>query len=366
MTKTRVTVVGCGVVGAMVAYELTRHPQLQITVLDQQPPAQASTGAALGILMGVISQKVKGRNWALRDASLRRYETLIPELEAATGQTVPYNRQGLVWLRLDPTPEDTERWRSLQTIRQQQGWRLELWEAEQVKAACPQVAPVVPAVYSPQDRQLHPARLTKILVNAASQRGVIFRWDAPVTALDTTDVGTPQLQTPQGLVESDWVILCSGLGTLPLTQTGDAPIPIGPVLGQGMEVSVAGGLGDRAFQPVITGNDIHIAPLGGDRIWVGATVEFPPDTGELVAQEAELEKVWQGAIALCPALAQATIHRTWSGLRPRPANRAAPIIDRLPNHPRIILATGHYRNGVLLAPATAQQVHHLMNLSSSP
>jgi glycine oxidase len=71
----RIVVIGCGVVGAAIAYELSRIPQFEITVLDQQPPAQAATGAALGVLMGIISQKTKGRAWHLRQTSIRRYAT---------------------------------------------------------------------------------------------------------------------------------------------------------------------------------------------------------------------------------------------------------------------------------------------------
>jgi len=367
----RVLVVGCGIVGATIAYELAQIPGLQITVLDRQPPAQGSTGAALGVLMGAISQKVKGRGWRLRQASMLRYETLIPELEAATGQIIPYNRQGILLLRMEPTEAEAERWRSLLTIRQRQGWSLELWDVADVQRRCPHLAPPVPAVYSPDDRQLHPARLTAALVAAAQQRGVQFRWDAPVTALHSSATGTPQLQTPQGLIEADWVILAAGLGTPPITQSYEAPpdpqaphtpLMLGPVLGQGMAVSLPHPLGDPSFQPVITGNDIHLVPLGHGRYWVGATVEFPPETGELVAEAAALDQVWNGAIALCPALAQATLERTWSGLRPRPANRPAPVIDYFPGFPHVILATGHYRNGVLLAPATADRVRVLMGL----
>ncbi len=68
----------------------------------------------------------------------------------------------------------------------------------------------------------------------------------------------------------------------------------------------------------------------------------------------------QQAIALCPALAEASIVRTWSGLRPRPEGRPAPIIDRLPGFSNVLLATGHYRNGVLLAPATAQMIRQMI------
>ncbi|NER84599.1 MAG: FAD-binding oxidoreductase, partial [Leptolyngbya sp. SIO1D8] len=94
----QVVLVGCGVVGAAIAYELSQQPDLNITVLDRQLPAQGATGAALGILMGIISQKVKGRNWRLREASIRRYQTLLPELETVTGQPLPYNRHGILSL----------------------------------------------------------------------------------------------------------------------------------------------------------------------------------------------------------------------------------------------------------------------------
>lgn len=82
----RVIIIGCGVIGATIAYELSQIPELKITVLDKEAPAKASTGAALGVLMGIVSQKLKGRNWQLRENSIKRYETLIPELEAMTGQ----------------------------------------------------------------------------------------------------------------------------------------------------------------------------------------------------------------------------------------------------------------------------------------
>lgn len=152
----QVGVVGCGIVGAMVAYELSRCPGLAVTVLDQQLPGQGATGAALGILMGVISQKTKGRNWRLRDASLRRYQTLLPELETLTGLTIPHNRQGILSLCTDA--EALPRWQSLQSRRDRQGWPLEIWSAQQVQAACPHVdgTGLVAGIYSPCDRQIRP------------------------------------------------------------------------------------------------------------------------------------------------------------------------------------------------------------------
>jgi len=366
MAKMRVVIVGCGVVGAAIAYELSGIPSLQVTVLDRQPPAQDSTGSALGILVGIISQKTKGRAWEMRQISMSRYETLIPELEAATGETIPYNRQGILLLRLDANEEEGEKWRSLIHKRQAEGWHLEAWDAATVQNRCPHIAPVVPAIYSPQDRQLDPKALTLALVKAAQQNGVVFHFDAPVDSLDWETEGDRSRCTTvharQERWDADWVILSAGLGTLPLVNPQPEPLKLAPVLGQALHLRSPHTLGDPAFQPVITGDDLHIAPLGNGEYWVGATVEFPPDVGEPIADEAALETVLQGAIALCPALKDATILRTWSGRRPRPTNRPAPVIDYLTGATNVILATGHYRNGVLLAPATAEKVKALLSL----
>ena len=71
-----IVIIGCGIIGATLAYELSLVEGLKITVIDKQPPAQEATGAALGVLMGVISHKVKGKAWRMRQTSIQRYETL--------------------------------------------------------------------------------------------------------------------------------------------------------------------------------------------------------------------------------------------------------------------------------------------------
>ncbi|HSM82317.1 MAG TPA: FAD-dependent oxidoreductase, partial [Nodosilinea sp.] len=117
-------------------------------------------------------------------------------------------------------------------------------------------------------------------------------------------------------------------------------------------------LGHPDFQPVVNGHDIHLVPLGEGDYWVGATVEFPPEISpaEALALQPEpegLEALLAKATAYCPALAKGTVTERWTGLRPRPQGQAAPVIQPLAGHSNVWLATGHYRNGVLLAPATA-------------
>ncbi|MFP4007996.1 MAG: NAD(P)/FAD-dependent oxidoreductase, partial [Spirulinaceae cyanobacterium] len=144
---TRIAIIGCGIVGAAIAYELSAIASLEITLIDRKTPATGSTGAALGVLMGIISHKTKGRNWRLRRDSLERYETLIPELEAITGKKILYNRQGLVMLRFEE--DDLSRWQTLQTQRDNQGWPLELWSREQLRDRLPHLQDdrIIGAVY---------------------------------------------------------------------------------------------------------------------------------------------------------------------------------------------------------------------------
>ncbi|MEB3182227.1 MAG: FAD-dependent oxidoreductase [Nostocaceae cyanobacterium] len=351
-----VVIIGCGVVGAAIAYELSLLPRLKITVLDQQPPAQASTGAALGVLMGVISHKVKGNAWRLRQTSIQRYETLIPELEALTGRQIAFNRQGILSLCWEG--EDLLDWQKLAEIRASQGYQLQIWDSNKLRENCPQVGndKITAAVYSPQDRQLNPTALTRALVNGAMHNGVTFKFGSIALGIQENGV----VQTTEGTITADWVILASGLGSTPLTAQLNQMVDIRPVLGQALQLRLEHPLGNSDFQPVITGNHVHIVPLGGGDYWIGPTVEFPKDNQEIVPETELLKSVHQVAIALCPELASATVIKTWSGLRPRPTGRPAPVIGKLPGFDNILLATGHYRNGILLAPATAYAIREII------
>lgn len=358
----QVAIVGCGIVGATIAYELSQIPELQIAVLDRQPPAQAATGAALGVLMGIISQKKpNSRAWRLRLGSMQRYTTLIPELEARTGRHIPYNRHGILKLCFDA--DEKTKWEKWIEIRNTQGLRLEWLAIDALQERYPQIQSdrLLGAVYSPDDAQVDPVVLTQALVQAATAAGVTFHFDATVTGVKTTDSPTlicQSLETTVGEFFADWWVVAAGLGSTPLTAALKQAVAVQPVLGQALHLK----LPETACLPesVVTGEDIHIVPLGDRECWVGATVEFPDCTGESVASPAQLQAVVEGAIAFCPMLSAAQVVRQWSGLRPRPQGQSAPIIGYLEGYRNVLLATGHYRNGVLLAPATAREIARIL------
>jgi glycine oxidase len=378
----RVLIVGAGIVGATIAYELSSDDRFEITVIDAQPGpvvvdaavCATSTEAALGVLMAAIAKKEKGRNLNMRLAGVDWYDRVIPELIESTGLEIPYNRQGLLMLQYqsDRFEADRRLWESLVKVRPSQKRRLEIWYPNQIRSVCPQIdmkgSGVWGAVYSPDDRQVHPAKLTQALVQAAQQRGVKFEFGTQVLGL----VGgkNPGVQTAAGVIKGDVVVVSAGLGSAALSKAiakvGANPgvaLNLRPVLGQAIQVRMAEPIGTMGFQPVITGNDIHliaVTPEDPENLdyWVGATVEFGAEgsTAELKPDRAAFETLWTQACAMIPALESATKVRQWSGVRPRPVDRPAPVIEWTAENSKILLATGHYRNGVLLAPATAIEV----------
>jgi glycine oxidase len=368
-TMTKIVIIGSGIIGAAIAYELTvgdnGHSPSRITLIDRDRPASDSTGAALGVLMGAISHKTKGRAWRFRKASIERYETLIPELEKLLDRSIPFNRNGILKLLL---PEDNlEKWQKLIDLRQSQGYGLKFWSLEKLQENCPYLDRdrFIGAIYSPDDRQVNPTLLTQALVDAAIKKGVRCQFGVNVIGFETVAIDgnlrrCDRLITSEGEIEVNRLIIAAGLGSTPLSANLKETLELRPVLGQALQIKLDKFLGDGQFQPVITADDVHIVPIGDREYWIGATVEFPNEMGEVEAGRSLLEKVRQTAISFCPNLSQANIIKTWSGKRPYPFGRPAPIIEFLAGYNNVILATGHYRNGVLLAPATAIEVRNLL------
>jgi glycine oxidase len=364
----RVGIVGCGVVGAAIAYRLSKVPGMEVLVYDgRESDRLDATGAALGVLMAVSCAKLKGRHIKLRLESLTLFEELIPELGERTGIEIAYNRHGILQLFFDQA--ELDRWQTTQAVRQKKGFRLDIWSKEQLLEQFPELASahsfegngaVVGAVFSPQDRQLNPAVLTQALIQGAVKNGAKFHFNAPVSEFRSQGLDGHQqvthLHIPQDDVPVDWVVIAAGLGAMSLTQTLKQTIPIFPVLGQALQLKCLEPI--RPNSPVITEGDVHVVPLNDRELWVGATVEYPQSEIDIAIEPnpQDLEQVRLRAIFLYPPLAGAEVIRTWQGLRPRPHERAAPVIERLPGYQNVLVAAGHYRNGVLLAPVTAERI----------
>lgn len=363
---TKIVIIGGGVIGAAIAYELSQDSHFDLTLIEEKTPAVGSTGAALGVLMGIISHKIKGRQWKLRQNSLERYETLIPELKNLTGKHIPYNCSGI--LKLLSPDEDLGKWQELVKIRENQGYNLEILDKAQLNTIYPylNLDYYSNGIYSPRDRQLDPPALTHALIKGASLRGVNCKFGLKAHHLifnsqeDANNRQCTGIQTQEGTINLDYLIIAAGLGSTPLIEDLQQNIKIEPILGQALKIKLDNPPENTHFTPVVTANDVHVVPLEQGNYWVGATVEFPDKNNEIQENREFLNKIYQNAIAFYPLLQEGKIVEIWSGRRPRPQNQAAPIIEILAGYQNIILSSGHYRNGVLLAPATALEVRKLL------
>jgi glycine/D-amino acid oxidase-like deaminating enzyme len=203
------------------------------------------------------------------------------------------------------------------------------------------------------DGQLDPLPLLRALLRHGREMGV--SWLPQRVAAVHRHGGDWRLQLQQdGSWTTGWLVLCVATGLTELLEPlGHGP-QVAPVLGQALELHVAAGGADpqtlwRNWPAALVFGGVNLVPRPGGRLWLGATLE-PGRQAEAEALR-ELRSLGGRAPGWCRS---ATVLRRWQGVRPRPVGRPAPLLEQL--EPGLLLATAHYRNGILLAPATAEWV----------
>ncbi|MCY3536163.1 MAG: FAD-binding oxidoreductase [Synechococcus sp. SB0673_bin_10] len=347
-----IAVVGAGSVGSVTAWWLARCGAQVVWIAPPQGhgagPGQPGSLAALGVLMGHCSRRLRGRNWRLRRTAIalwRQWLPLLGPIPQQWGLTV-----------LCHQPDEVERLQTLVRHRQGEGCPLAWRTRDELLNCWPALAAtdLQGGLWSPQDGQMDPAPLLAALAGAAERLGV-QRWPAQVTGLKPDgrnwrlqlQAGDPDVPTT---LPASAVALCTGLGAGPLLAALDPAIqlnwPMMPVLGQAAELHCPM-LPPQGLPGPVVWRGVHLIPRPQRRqLWMGATVE-PGDQSRAHC----LDQMLRLDGAAPPWLRQAQVLRRWQGVRARPVGRPAPVLAT--PAPGLLLTSGHYRNGILLAPATA-------------
>ena len=357
----QVLVVGAGVVGLSIAWLLQRqgHPvRLMDPCLKGPRAADSGSWAALGVLMGHVFHRSSGRGWRLRQRSLELWREWIEELEVQ-GHSIPY-RQGLLLLASDG--QELERQGRLSQERQAKGYPLELWDPAKLQNLQPHLPKAaLGGLYSPADGQLDPAMAMAALHTDAEQHGLVGYAEEAATVERRNGQWRVQCRGGEWF-ESRWVVLSAGVRSAELVEPLGHALPMEPVLGQALELELADQPDwrwpDWQWPGAVVWRGINLVPRpdlpGGKRLWIGATLE--PGTNPCPDALADLRGCGNADLEW---LHRATVVRQWQGHRPRPSQRPAPLLEQL--EPGLIMASGHYRNGVLLAPASAEWVAQVIS-----
>ncbi|MGH7567328.1 MAG: glycine oxidase ThiO [Gemmatimonadota bacterium] len=372
-----VIVVGGGLIGCLAARALADDGRRVILFERGAELGRRASTAAAGMLspqmewaedmlvggVGGISARADAtpRTEAMLDLCVtarERWPAFAAGLEAETGFDLHYRDEGtLVVAFSDSEAADLAERARAQRLR---GFRAEWLEARAARELEPGLAREVRgALYLPDDRQVDPGPLMAAAVEALAARpGIRVETDTAVTAIESAGSRVVGVTTARGRAEAGLVVLAAGAWSAGIAGL-PRPLAVRPVKGQMAALRPA----RMPIRHVVGGAGAYCVPRDDGRVVVGATVEeagfdasvHPPAVEALIA----------AVCAAVPALAGAPLESRWAGLRPGTSDDL-PILGEDPELPGLLYATGHYRNGILLAPLTAEIVAALARGEAPP
>lgn len=346
--KSDVIVVGGGVVGTACAREL-RLAGRQVCVVD----ADSLGGEAWKAAAGMLAPQIEGDDgdplFELGLGGREYYVTRAEELESATGIDIGLWQGGI--LRVARSEQDVENLKRRVAWQRQHGHLCDWLDATEVKAAWGWLAGTLGALWAPRDGAVQPLALVAALRKDATRLGVRFESDR-VTGLVRTGARVTGVQGSSRIYSGGDVVLAAGAWSGRLTGL-PRPLSVEPVRGQMAALPWPSGIAPAI---VYGGAGSYVLHRDGEAL-VGSTMEHVGFASE--TDEAGQQLILSAARAIVPSLAPAPVLRAWAGLRPVTPD-GVPILGREPRAEGLWYATGHGRNGILLAGITATVIRHLL------
>lgn len=355
MKTADVAIIGAGVIGACIAETLARACRLRIVLLERGTPGCEASNAAAGVLAVASGQARRGVLLELRRLSAEMFPPLVDRLQRETGIDLGYRRDGLLSLAFSEA--EAAALQALVQHRREQGLRAEMLSSADVVQLEPAVNPQLHvAALFPDDRVINGERLVRSLIGAAQNRGVEVCEQTVVRSVVRSGSAV-KLELDGEKIEAGTVIVAAGAWSRQLLESCGIKVPVRPARGEMLAVRPTG----WGLRYTLVAGDGYLVPRDGGEVLIGSTTVCDGFDKHVTA--AGMATLRARAAVMVPSISETTTLRSWAGLRPCSTIRR-PIIAALPGMDNVILATGHHRSGILLAPITAQLVTELVTGAS--
>ena len=359
-----VLVVGGGIIGLVTAWRAAQRG-LRTAVVDPEPGGGAARVAA-GMLAAVTElhygeQTLLGLNLA----SARRYPDFAAELTDLTGHDLGYRRCGTLAVALDA--DDRAHLRELHALQRQSGLESEWLSGRECRRLEPMLAPGVRGgLRVDGDHQIDPRRLTRALLDACERAGVVFHraWAQRLRVVRGRAAGITTTDGDE--LDAGRTVLAAGSLSGRLEGVPEALLPpVRPVKGQVLRLTVPPRYApflSRTVRAVVRGSQVYLVPRENGELVIGATSE---ELGwDTTVTAGGVYELLRDAHELVPGITELPLTETRAGLRPGSPDNA-PLLGPT-DLPGLLLATGHYRNGVLLTPVTGDAMAHVLTTGELP
>lgn len=357
-----VVVVGAGVIGLAIAWRLAARG-MSVTLTDPAP-ASGATGVAAGML-APVNEARHGEEPLLKLSlhAAQQYREFAAEVSDAAGRSVGYRETATLAVALDAG--DAAALDDLYTFQKSIGLEVEKVPRRECRKLEPLLAPSIHAGVLTGDRQVDPRRLASALLTAAEHSGARILRDR-VTAVLVQDGAAAGVRLDDGnTIAAQHVVLAAG------TQTGRIDgIPDGirqlvrPVKGQVVRLHVPTSYRpflNHVVRGTVRGRPVYLVPREDGELVIGATQE---ERGDDQVTAGGVYELLRDAHDLVPGITELPLAETAAALRPASPDNA-PVIGPT-ELPGLVVATGHFRNGILLAPVTADAVAALLGDGALP
>jgi glycine oxidase len=347
LTHPDVLILGGGIIGLACARELALRG-LRVEIVERLPAGAEASMAAAGMLAPLTESTDPGPFLDACRSSLDLWGPWVAALESETGLSVDYDTSGTLLVAL--TQEDEAELERAVRVARELGEPADDMDVAALRHWVPDVSPEVRrVVHLAGEHRVDNVQLCAVLAHAVQKLGVTIHYDSEAVRIERRPEGTVLVLGAHWRKEARLLVLAAGAwsGLIPEMPA----LPLRPVRGQ---MLMLGGI-EWPWSGSVRQGNAYVVRRGATGLLVGATVE-----------EAGFEKhntvegvgdLLSFVRRLFPGLGRARLETIWSGLRPGTPDNL-PIVGPLPDWP-VLVATGHYRNGILLAPWTARQVARL-------